>query len=293
MYGFISGAVNNDVGRQRGRGRAGAAADPDAASRRRVLVGAGFAHGGAAGRAADRQGHRLLALSGRRRRAARGRSGATTGASTLAGLAALAVGALAVHELSGASRRRVSLDRRRRRDSRGSAARRRAPQALRSRTRSAIVGYLWQVFLPRLSFMAPHFETASAPAFVIFVERGWGAFGWYDVFFPHWVYEVDLCGDARSCPCWRSSAARREWRFVRRNLVEAGAAGPDADRRGGGLRGRLLHDRRATVASPNSDATRSPRSPRSRCSSWPSLHALRPSLGARSRAPACSWRCSP
>ena len=32
-------------------------------------------------------------------------------------------------------------------------------------------------------------SSASAnPAFTIFVERGWGAFGWYDVFFPHWVY---------------------------------------------------------------------------------------------------------
>ena len=27
---------------------------------------------------------------------------------------------------------------------------------------------------------------------MIFVERGWGAFGWYDVFFPHWVYVVIL-----------------------------------------------------------------------------------------------------
>jgi hypothetical protein len=52
------------------------------------------------------------------------------------------------------------------------------------------LAYLWQVFLPRLSFMAPHFESVSWPAFVIFDERGWGAFGWYDVFFPHWVYVV-------------------------------------------------------------------------------------------------------
>ncbi len=47
------------------------------------------------------------------------------------------------------------------------------------------LSYLWQVFLPRLPFMARHFAPLGYPGFVIFVERGWGAFGWYDVFFPH------------------------------------------------------------------------------------------------------------
>lgn len=81
------------------------------------------------------------------------------------------------------------------------------------------LAYVWQVFLPRLSFMAPHFESTSFPAFVIFVERGWAAFGWYDVLFPHWVYVVIL---------WSMLAAlalglvalRREWSFVRRNVLE-------------------------------------------------------------------------
>jgi len=81
------------------------------------------------------------------------------------------------------------------------------------------VAYLWEVFLPRLSFMAPHFETASPPAFVIFVERGWGAFGWYDVLFPHWVFMVIfVC--MLLVPVLAVVAVRREWRFVRGNLVE-------------------------------------------------------------------------
>jgi hypothetical protein len=82
------------------------------------------------------------------------------------------------------------------------------------------LGYLWQVFLPRLSFMAPHFETAGIPGFTIFVERGWAAFGWYDVFFPAWVYVVILVA-MLAVPLLAVAAALREWAFVRRNLVEA------------------------------------------------------------------------
>jgi Predicted membrane protein (DUF2142) len=82
------------------------------------------------------------------------------------------------------------------------------------------LGYLWQVFLPRLSFMAPHFEGTHFPAFVIFVERGWGAFGWYDVFFPHWVYLVILAA-MLAVPLLGAIAARRERVFVRANLTEA------------------------------------------------------------------------
>ena len=76
------------------------------------------------------------------------------------------------------------------------------------------------MFLPRLSFMAPHFESASLPAFVIFVERGWGAFGWYDVFFPGWVYVVILVA-LLLFPLMAVVSARREWPFVRRHLAEA------------------------------------------------------------------------
>lgn len=82
------------------------------------------------------------------------------------------------------------------------------------------LSYLWQVFLPRLPFMTPHFPSGTYPAVVIFVERGWGAFGWYDVLFPHWVYVVILVAMLLAIPLgvW---AARREWGWLRRNWVEA------------------------------------------------------------------------
>ena len=81
------------------------------------------------------------------------------------------------------------------------------------------LSYLWQALLPRLPFMSPHFPV-SKPYFVIFVERGWGAFGWYDVRFPHWVYDVIYIGMVATVPValW---AARREWGWLRSHLPEA------------------------------------------------------------------------
>jgi hypothetical protein len=81
------------------------------------------------------------------------------------------------------------------------------------------LGYLWQVFLPRLPFMARHFENTSSPAFVIFDERGWGAFGWYVVFFPHWVYVVLLVAMLLAVVLG-VVALVREWGFVRRHALE-------------------------------------------------------------------------
>lgn len=82
------------------------------------------------------------------------------------------------------------------------------------------LGYLWQSLLPRLPFMTEHFPTnAHFPAFVIFVERGWGAFGWYDVFFPYRFYYVILAAMI-AVPILGLIALRREWSFVRRNALE-------------------------------------------------------------------------
>jgi hypothetical protein len=81
------------------------------------------------------------------------------------------------------------------------------------------LAYVWQVFLPKLSFMAPHFEDTGVPAFVIFVERGWAAFGWYDVLFPNWVYVVILIA-MLATPILGVVAIRRERAFVRRNVLE-------------------------------------------------------------------------
>jgi 4-amino-4-deoxy-L-arabinose transferase-like glycosyltransferase len=81
------------------------------------------------------------------------------------------------------------------------------------------LSYLWQAVLPRLPFMAPHFPVGVQPGFVIFIERGWAAFGWYDVFFPHWVYLVILGAVLAVVPlsAW---ALGREWKWVRAHWME-------------------------------------------------------------------------
>jgi hypothetical protein len=81
------------------------------------------------------------------------------------------------------------------------------------------LAYLWEVFLPRLPFMTPHFLTAGLPAFTIFVERGWGAFGWYDVLFPHSLFVLILVA-MLVVPLLALAVARREWTFVRSRAAE-------------------------------------------------------------------------
>jgi Predicted membrane protein (DUF2142) len=81
------------------------------------------------------------------------------------------------------------------------------------------LAYLWEVFLPRLSFMARHFEGTRIPALTIFDERGWGAFGWYDVFFPHPVYDVILAA-MLAVPVFGLIAIGREWTFVRTHALD-------------------------------------------------------------------------
>ncbi|HEX3391761.1 MAG TPA: hypothetical protein VHS55_04300, partial [Solirubrobacteraceae bacterium] len=47
--------------------------------------------------------------------------------------------------------------------------------------------YLWELFLPRLSFMGSLFPPGW-PFRAIYAVRGWGSFGWYTWIFPYWVY---------------------------------------------------------------------------------------------------------
>jgi 4-amino-4-deoxy-L-arabinose transferase-like glycosyltransferase len=49
--------------------------------------------------------------------------------------------------------------------------------------------YTWQMFLPRLPFMND-LHVQKWPAFDVFIEGGWAAFGWLVVRFPQWVYLV-------------------------------------------------------------------------------------------------------
>jgi hypothetical protein len=65
----------------------------------------------------------------------------------------------------------------------------------------------------------PRFVLTHDPGFVIFVERGWAAFGWYDVLFPHWVYVVILLVMLAAVPiaAW---AAKREWLWLRSHWLQ-------------------------------------------------------------------------
>jgi len=75
------------------------------------------------------------------------------------------------------------------------------------------LSYLWQVFLPRLPFMVD-LHVPRWPAFDIYVERGWAAFGWYAIQFPTWVYVVIVgvmlvVGALCAVSVWRERAAAR------------------------------------------------------------------------------------
>jgi hypothetical protein len=78
--------------------------------------------------------------------------------------------------------------------------------------------YLWETFLPRLPFMAQHFAAGLWPFYFIYVQRGFGAFGWYAIFFPGWVYVLivsvmGLAGAGAVVAIARHwDAARARWR---------------------------------------------------------------------------------
>jgi hypothetical protein len=51
--------------------------------------------------------------------------------------------------------------------------------------------YLWELFLPRLSFMGTLFPPGW-PFKAVYLVRGWASFGWYTWSFPNWVYGAIL-----------------------------------------------------------------------------------------------------
>jgi heme exporter protein D len=215
MYGFISGAVNNDVGVN-----AGAAALLFLLfrmARRGVTLPWGLLTGGllillpiVKGTALSLYPIAGLALAISVWRHHRGRA-------DVLGWVGLALGALVVHELSlhlsGTFHPVVSGP--------GAPAPATAVVGLAREHPLGFLAYLWELFLPRLPFMAPHFPGLGNPAFTIFVKRGWAAFGWYDVLFAHWVYIV-IAVAMTLVPLLGLVAIRREWRFVRRNALDFG-----------------------------------------------------------------------
>ena len=87
---------------------------------------------------------------------------------------------------------------------------------------TSFLTYLWEVFLPKLPFMHAHFPTGPLPAYTIFVQRGWAAFGWYDVLFPEWVYSVITAVMLAAIPVGLCAAVR-ERRWLRANWLYVAA----------------------------------------------------------------------
>jgi hypothetical protein len=216
MYGFISGAVNNDVGVNAGV----------AALELLVIM---MLRRGVTWRLGLITGALLIVLPIVKATAYSVYPVAALAAlailwrhhrrSQIAGWATLGVTALAMHELT----RHLSTVFRGSETGSGG-----APVGVGSAT-SAVseaaahpigyLGYLWEALLPRLPFMTRHFETTNFAGFAIFVERGWGAFGWYDVLFPQRWYYVILAAMIL-VPILGLIAIVREWPFVRAHWIE-------------------------------------------------------------------------
>jgi hypothetical protein len=95
---------------------------------------------------------------------------------------------------------------------------------------STFLSYAWQMFLPRLWFMND-LHVQRWPAFDVYIETGWAAFGWIVIRFPVWVYVVivavclvaaALCALA----LWlrRRAAVRIGWELATLLLVILGVA---------------------------------------------------------------------
>jgi 4-amino-4-deoxy-L-arabinose transferase-like glycosyltransferase len=78
--------------------------------------------------------------------------------------------------------------------------------------------YLWELFLPRLSFMG-HLFPQGWPFYQIYVVRGWGAFGWYAFVFPRWVYYVIVVAMVAVGGC-ALLAAVRNWQAIKGRIFE-------------------------------------------------------------------------
>lgn len=73
------------------------------------------------------------------------------------------------------------------------------------------LSYTWQMFLPRLPFMTD-LHVQKWPAFDVFIEGGWAAFGALVVRFPQWVYLVIVAVSIAAAALCALAVARRRAR---------------------------------------------------------------------------------
>lgn len=90
------------------------------------------------------------------------------------------------------------------------------------------ISYLWQIFLPKLPFMTDLWKQ-KWPFYDIYIVRGWGAFGWYQVLYPRVVYAVIVAAlgamvllGLAAIGRFRASVRARVWEVL--VLLGAGAA---------------------------------------------------------------------
>ena len=183
MFGFISGAVNND-----------SAVNLVAAVivflvvrslRHGLTVPGGSRAGGSAGRRPDRQGDRLRALSTGDPGPAGPARAAPRPPDTCSRSVLLALSFVVLD--TGWSQLAGTFDRSTFATAGGTV------EVLPAYSNvPAFLSWLWQVLIPiRLPFMT-NFTIINWPFFNIYVERGFAGFGWYAIFFPIWVYVVIL-----------------------------------------------------------------------------------------------------
>jgi hypothetical protein len=86
----------------------------------------------------------------------------------------------------------------------------------------AYLSYVWQLFLPPIPGTGMvNIYAQRMPAFTIYIMRGWGAFGWYAILFPKWLFiligmAVGGCGvlGAVALVRLRSSLASLRWEVL-------------------------------------------------------------------------------
>lgn len=76
------------------------------------------------------------------------------------------------------------------------------------------LSYLWQWYLPRLPFMHAWSETAPyVPSFAVWLQEGYGVFGWLNIDLPAWVYDlvawISALISIGAVACLRSASLRK------------------------------------------------------------------------------------
>jgi hypothetical protein len=92
------------------------------------------------------------------------------------------------------------------------------------------IGYIWQLFLPRLPGMANDFPGVLTSQ--LWFDRSVGLYGWLDTYFPTWVYTLALIPAgliaalcARELVASRAALRDRVWELLSYTVIGVGVLG--------------------------------------------------------------------